>query len=44
MEAVAMLYPKVMDYLALTTPYEVIWGSVLGAKMPYPNQMADFQE
>lgn len=38
MEAVATLYPKVMDYLDLTTPYEVISGSVLGENaLPEPN-------
>lgn len=38
MEAVVTLYPKVMDYLALTTPYEVISGSVLGENaLPEPN-------
>lgn len=38
MEAVITLYPKVMDYLALTTPYEVISGAVLGENaLPEPN-------
>lgn len=38
MEAVVTLYPKVMDYLALTTPYEVISGSVLRENaLPEPN-------
>lgn len=38
MEAVATLYPKVMDYLALTTLCEVISGSVLDENaLPEPN-------